>query len=92
MREVPAERKEREERTGIPLHLWVTQIFNTLFRERTGIIYLMHFYARTDFPFTQRFFCLSTFFDSCKDQPAFLFHSSFFALSECGEFLVRVDD
>lgn len=76
VREVPAEGKEREERTGIPSHPWVTQIFNTLLRERTGIIHLMHFYARTDFPFTRRLSGLSTFFDSLKDQPAFLFPSA----------------
>lgn len=63
MRQVPVEGKEREERTGIPWHSWVIQIFNTLLRERTGIIYVMHFYARTDFPFTHRVSSLSTFFN-----------------------------
>lgn len=92
MREVPAEGKEREERTGIPSHSWVTQIFNTLLRERTGIIYLVHFYAQTGFPFTHRLSGLSTFFESYKDQPAFLFYCLFPPLSECGELLVRVDD
>lgn len=58
MREVPVEGKERE-KTGIPSHSWVIKIFNTLLRERTGIHYFMHFYARTDFPFTHRLSSLS---------------------------------
>lgn len=59
MREVPVEGKEREEKTGIPSHSWVIKIFNTLLQERTGIHYFMHFYARTDFPFTHRLSSLS---------------------------------
>lgn len=59
MREVPVEGKEREEKTGIPSHSWVIKIFNTLLQERTGIHHFMHFYARTDFPFTHRLSSLS---------------------------------
>lgn len=90
VRQVPAEGKEREERTGIPSRSWVTQIFKALLRERTGTAFLTRFYARTDFPFVHRLSGLSTFFDSYKDPPAFLFHPP--PPCECGEFLVGVDD
>lgn len=92
MREVPAEGKEREERTGIASRSWVTQIFKALLRERTGTADLTRFYAPTDFPFVHRLSGLSTLFDSYKDLPAFLFHPSPPTPCECGEFLVGVDD